>query len=308
MLTAFNIRHTTVYRYRRPVLLGPHRLQLRPRESHALRVTAADIAVTPAGPLTWANDVFGNAIATVGFAAPTDSLVVDSRVALEHRSEPWPLFDIAASAIAYPFRYSDDERRDLGALLAPQYHDPDARLLTWAQGFVRGNPTDTLALLKDLNAAISAWISYQERAEEGTQSPLVTLDRGWGSCRDIALLLIEAARSLGFGARIVSGYLADRSAMPGSMPGAMPGAMTAPVPGPMIGSAGAGSTHAWAEIYLPGAGWVTFDPTNRTVGDFSLIPVAVARDIKQVVPVSGSFVGASDDFLGMTVEVVIRPA
>jgi transglutaminase-like putative cysteine protease len=165
-------------------------------------------------------------------------------------------------------------------------------LLKWAQGFVRSNPTDTLALLKDLNGAISAWISYQERADEGTQSPLVTLDRGWGSCRDIALLLIEAARSLGFGARIVSGYLADRSGSPGSM----------------IGSAGAGSTHAWAEIYLPGAGWVTFDPTNRTVGDFSLIQVAVARDIKQVVPVSGSFVGASDDFLGMTVEVAIRPA
>lgn len=289
-MTAFNIRHTTVYRYRRPVALGIHRLQLRPRESRDLRILSADIAVTPPAALTWANDMFGNAIATVGFSMPTDSLTVDSRVVIEHQAQPWPLFDIASTATSYPFAYSDDERIDLGALLTPQYYDPEGRLLRWARGFVCGPPTDTLALLKDLNAAISAWIFYQERADEGTQSPLATLDRGWGSCRDIALLLIEAARSLGFGARIVSGYLADRSDVPGST----------------VGSAGTGSTHAWAEIYLPGAGWVTFDPTNRTVGDFSLIPVAVARDIKQVVPVSGSFVGVSNDFLGMTVEVVIR--
>jgi transglutaminase-like putative cysteine protease len=154
---------------------------------------------------------------------------------------------------------------------------------------VRSVPTDTLSLLKDINAAISAWISYQSRDDEGTQPPLATLDRGWGSCRDIALLLIEAARRLGLGARIVSGYLAPWT--PGG--------------GGQVGAADAGSTHAWAEIYLPGAGWVTFDPTNRTVGDFSLIPVAVARDIRQAVPVSGSFVGVPDDFLGMTVEVVV---
>jgi transglutaminase-like putative cysteine protease len=289
-MTAFNIRHKTVYRYRRPVMLGCHRLQLRPRESRDLRIVSTDIVVTPAGGLSWANDVFGNAIATVGFSAPTDRLIVESRVALEHRAVAWPLFDVASSAISYPFRYSDDERFDLGALLVPQYVDPEGRLLRWAKGFVCGDPTDTLALLKDLNAAISAWIFYQERSDEGTQSPLATLDRGWGSCRDIALLLIEAARSLGFGARIVSGYLADRTGMPGGS----------------LGSVGAGSTHAWAEIYLPGAGWVTFDPTNRTVGEFSLIPVAVARDIRQVVPVSGSFVGAPDDFLGMAVEVEIR--
>jgi transglutaminase-like putative cysteine protease len=162
-------------------------------------------------------------------------------------------------------------------------------LLTWAQGFVRSVPTDTLSLLKDIKAAISAWISYQSRDEEGTQPPLATLDRGWGSCRDIAVLLIEAARRLGLGARIVSGYLAPWTESGGGR----------------VGSADAGSTHAWAEIYLPGAGWVTFDPTNRTVGDFSLIPVAVARDIRQAVPVSGSFIGAPDDFLGMTVEVLV---
>ncbi len=289
-MTVLDIWHRTTYRYRRPVTLGIHRLQLRPRESRDLRVVSAQIAVTPSAPLTWANDVFGNAIATVSFAAPADTLIVESRIACEHRSEAWPLFDIAPSAASYPFAYSDDERLDLGALLTPQYPDPDGRLLAWAGGFVRSYPTHTLSLLKDINAAVSAWISYQSRDAEGTQPPLATLDRGWGSCRDIALLLIEAARRLGFGARIVSGYLVNRDDQPGAM----------------IGATGAGSTHAWAEIYLPGAGWVTFDPTNRTVGDFSLIPVAVARDIRQAVPVSGSFIGTPDDFLGMAVEVTVR--
>jgi transglutaminase-like putative cysteine protease len=95
---------------------------------------------------------------------------------------------------------------------------------------------------------------------------------------------VEAARSLGFGARIVSGYL------------------YAPDEG-ALGSAGSGSTHAWAEIYVPGAGWITFDPTNQSIGGFNLIPVAVGRDIKQVMPVAGSFVGMTDAFLEMTVEV-----
>jgi transglutaminase-like putative cysteine protease len=289
-MTAYNIWHKTTYRYRRPVTLGMHRLQLRPRESRDLRVASADIVITPSVPLTWANDVLGNAIATVSFPVPTNMLIVESRVVLEHHSEPWPVFGIASSAASFPFSYSDDERLDLGALLVPQHPDPDGRLLAWAQGFVRSRPTDTLSLLKDLNAAISAWVSYQTRDEEGTQPPLATLDRGWGSCRDIAVLMIEAARRLGLGARVVSGYLASPDSPPGST----------------IGSADAGSTHAWAEIYLPGAGWVTFDPTNRTVGEFSLIPVAVARDIRQAVPVSGSFIGTPDDFLGMTVEVAVR--
>jgi len=285
-MATFHIWHKTSYRYRHPVMLGPHRLQLRPRESRDLRIVSADITVTPSTPLSWAHDVFGNAIATVYFPDPTNTLVVESNVTVQHNAEPWPLFGIAASAISYPFLYSGEEILDLGALLTPGYPDPDGRLLTWARGFVRGYPTDTLSLLKDINTAISAWIAYESRDAEGTQPPLITLDRGFGSCRDIALLLIEAVRGLGFGARIVSGYLANRT-------------------GQLTGSADTGSTHAWAEIYVPGAGWITFDPTNRTVGDYSLIPVAVARDITQIVPVSGSFVGVPDDFTDLSVEVTV---
>ncbi len=288
-MSIFSIRHLTTYRYRKPVLPGVHRLQLRPRESRNIRIISMDLAVTPAAMLTWANDVFGNAVATAAFSVATDTLSIESRIALEHTAIAWPVFDIAPDAASYPFRYTDDDGYDLGALLTPQSADPDGRLYGWVRGFVRGTPTDTLALLKDINAAISAWIVYEAREDEGTQAPLVTLDRRLGSCRDIAVLMIEAVRRLGFGARIVSGYLINRQEFSA----------------PMVGSADSGSTHAWVEIFLPGAGWVTFDPTNRTVGDFSLIPVAVARDIKQAVPVSGSFSGKPDDFLSMSVEVSV---
>jgi len=282
----FSIRHITTYLYRRPVQLGAHRLQLRPRESRDIRIVAMDLVMTPPGNLTWANDVFGNAIATVNFAAPTDRLTIESRVTLEHNAVAFPLFDIAASAANFPFAYALDEVSDLGALLIPQFVDPAGRLPQWAHGFIRSSPTNTLALLKDINDAILGWVEYEARDDEGTQSPLVTLDRRRGSCRDIAVLMIEAVRWLGFGARIVSGYLINRNTG-------------------MVGSNGTGSTHAWVEVFLPGAGWITFDPTNRTVGDFSVVPIAVARDIKQAVPVAGSYAGAPEDFLSMAVEVSV---
>ena len=280
------IRHRTTYSYRRPVGLGPHRLRLRPRESRDLILISSEIAVSPTGALTWAHDVFGNSVATVVFPVLTDSLTIEAVTELELHGSAWPIFDIAASAIVYPFRYSDDEWTDLGALSNHQYPDPGGRLRAWARGFVGGARTDTLSLLKDLNAGVSQTIGYQVRDDEGTQSPDQTLERGWGSCRDFAVLFAEAARSLGFGARIVSGYLfnPDRS---------------------LVGSTDAGSTHAWAEIFVSGAGWISFDPTNRSVGGFNLIPVGVARDITQIMPVVGSFVGSADGFLGMSVEVEV---
>jgi transglutaminase-like putative cysteine protease len=285
-MASFSIKHATTYSYRKPVQLGLHRLQLRPRENRDIRIVSMDLMITPPGELAWANDVFGNAIASVTFQAPADRLTIESRVTLEHNALAHPQFEIAGNAATFPFAYALDEISDLGALLIPQFVDPAGRLPLWAQGFVRGAPTGTLALLRDINDAILAWVEYEARDDEGTQSPLVTLERRRGSCRDIAVLMIEAVRWLGFGARIVSGYLINRDAN-------------------ALGTTGTGSTHAWVEVYLPGAGWITFDPTNRTVGDFSVVPVAVARDIKQAVPVSGSYAGAADDFLSMAVEVSV---
>ena len=288
-MTGLQINHRTTYVYRQPVRLGPHRLMLRPRESRDVKLVSTELSITPRPRLTWANDVFGNVVATASFVEPASILAIESHVKVDHSSEAWPIFDIAASAISYPFTYTEDERLDLGALLIPQYHDPDRRLAMWARGFALGDVTDTLSMLKDLNAEISAWVCYESRDEEGTQAPLDTLARGWGSCRDLAVLLIEAARCLGLGARIVSGYLFS----PGETGTTL------------VGSGQTGSTHAWAEIYLPGAGWIAYDPTNRTVGGSSLVPVAVARDVKQVVPVSGSFIGMLNDFLSLSVAVSI---
>jgi transglutaminase-like putative cysteine protease len=285
-MTSLRIQHRTTYRYRTAVAFGPHRLMLRPRESRDLQLTGFEFVVTPTPQVTWAQDVWGNAVATATFQSMHDTMVVDSVAQIELGATAWPIFDIAASAIVYPFRYSQDEWMDLGALTVRQYPDPEGHLDGWARAIVRGPTTDTLSLLKDLSAAVPAAILYQDREEEGTQTPVETLARGWGSCRDFAVLFAEAARSLGFGARIVSGYLRD--------------ADTAGVR-----TVGAGATHAWAEVYVPGAGWITFDPTNRSVGGANLIPVAVVRDIRQAVPVAGSFVGLSDTLVGMSVEVTV---
>lgn len=279
-MSLFQISHRTEYHYRKPVRLGPHRLMLRPRESRDLRLVSNAITTWPPSTLSWAQDVFGNAIATAAFDADSESLIIESAVTLELTSAAWPVFPIAASAIHYPFQYSAEERTDLGALLSPQYPDVMSRLSAWAASFVRGNPTDTLALLKDLNAGISATAAYQAREDEGTQTPTRTLDLGRGTCRDFAVLFVEAARLLGFGARIVSGYIFN-PAQPG----------------------GTGTTHAWAEVFVPGAGWITFDPTNRQMGGFNLIPVAVARDLFQAMPVSGTFTGHSNDSMRLTVAV-----
>jgi len=285
-LIDLRIRHRTTYRYRQPVNLGPHRLMMRPRESRDLRLLSNAVTLWPDATVTWAYDVAGNAVATATFGASTDRLVVESVSRVELSAEPYPVFAIAAGAIAFPFQYTDDEWTDLGALTIPQYPEGEPSLRAWAQGFMASCPTDTLSLLKDLNAEVGGTIAYQGREDEGTQSPNETLSLGMGSCRDLATLFVEAVRSLGFGARVVSGYLHDPSRT-------------------LLGSADAGATHAWAETFLPGAGWITFDPTNRSVGGANLIPVAVARDIRQAMPLVGSFAGSADAFLDMSVEVSV---
>jgi transglutaminase-like putative cysteine protease len=230
-----------------------------------------------------AQDVFGNAVAVANFARTTDSLIVESLSEVQLTSTAWPVFPVSASAISYPFRYTDEDWTDLGALARPQYDDAGDAVGNWARSFVLSNPTDTLSLLKDLNQGVTGRLRYEARDAEGTQAPGETLQLGVGTCRDMATLLAEAARLLGFGSRIASGYLYDPDMS-------------------RIGSAGYGSTHGWVEIYVPGAGWITFDPTNQSVGGHNLIPVAVARDIRQVTPVSGSYSGAGPA-TGMTVEV-----
>jgi hypothetical protein len=292
-MSVLTIHHRTIYRYRAPVAFGPHRLVLRPRESHALRLYEYELAIAPTAVVTWAHDVAGNSVATASFSDPSDTLTIDSTATLALDVDRWPVFGIAASAQRFPFLLSENEMTDLGALRLQAYLDSAGRVRDWAQGFVAGKGpgggTDTLSLLKDISAGVAAQIAYETRDDDGAQSPEETLARRSGSCRDFAVLFVDAVRSLGFGARIVSGYLYDPDL-------------------DMRGSAGAGSTHAWAEVYVPGAGWITFDPTNRSVGGFNLIPVAMARHISQTMPVSGSFAGDVGAFLELEVTVTVTAA
>jgi len=257
---------------------------LRPRESRDLRLITHSLSIEPRATVAWAHDVTGNSIATATFGNTSDHLVIESRARLELTAAVWPVFAISDAAVEFPFLYSDDEWTDLGPLTTPQYCDPEGQLLRWVEGFVVERPTNTLSLLKGISNGVSTRISYQGRETEGTQSPIDTLNRGWGSCRDFAVLLAEAARAIGFGARIVSGYLFDPDQS-------------------LVGSIGSGSTHAWTEIFVPGAGWITFDPTNRSVGAKNLIPVSVARTILQAAPVAGSFFGWTGSLIEMIVDV-----
>jgi deoxyuridine 5'-triphosphate nucleotidohydrolase len=282
-LVAIDIHHSTIYRYNEPVTLGPHRLMVRPRESVDLRLLTFELMTEPVAKVTWATDVFGNAVATAVFSEPTTTLSIETKSTIELTAPVWPVFEIADSAVRYPFPYKDETWTDLGALTVQQYPDPDGVLQAWANGFVAGEGTDTLALLKDLSNGIFNGIQYQAREDEGTQAPTETLERKTGACRDFAVLFAEAARVLGFGARVVSGYIFNPK-------------QTEVIPG---------TTHAWAEVYVPGAGWITFDPTNRIVGGANLIPVAVARDIHFAMPVAGSFNGATTAFMGLTVGVTV---
>ena len=278
------IRHTTTYRYARPVAFGDHRLMFRPRDSHDLRLVQTGLEIRPNARVHWLHDVFGNSIAVASFTEPAAELRLVSTI----RLEPFPAaaleFPIEAYARHHPFSYSAEEIPDLGRTIERHYADPKHKVDEWARRFVSSpDRTDTQALLVDMTAAIRQEFRYEAREAEGTQAPVKTLERGSGTCRDFALFMMEAARSLGFAARFVSGYLYDDRAV------------------------GGGATHAWVQIYLPGGGWVEFDPTNALVGGHKLVRVAVARDPAQAIPVSGTWTGAPSDFLGMTVNVEALP-
>lgn len=281
------VRHATRYRYAQPATFGAHRLMLRPRDSHDLRLVDAELTLSPPGDIHWTHDVFGNSIAHVEFAQGGTELLIDSTLHLERYAVVRPRFTIAEDAQHYPFVYSANDRSDLGRLLDRHYPDPHGVVDKWARDFVTESPMPTLDLLRALNAAFKTDFTYNVRYEEGTQSPLETLDKRSGSCRDYALLFMEAVRSLGFGARFITGYLYDPALDGGDA------------------LQGAGATHAWADVYLPGAGWVEYDPTNGIIAGENLIRVAVTRDPSQALPISGSFTAKPSDFLGMTVEVVV---
>ena len=288
MTTRLTVNHVTLYRYRRPVTFNEHRMMFRPRDSHDVRLLDARLAISPTARIRWYHDVFGNSITFASFDTAADQLRFENTIVVERYGLIYPEFLIEPYARTVPFVYSTEEIADLGRTAERHYADPGHRVDAWARGFLSaGGRTETEALLVEMTRAINRDFTYQERFDPGIQTPVETLAAGAGSCRDLALLMMEAARSLGLAARFVSGYLHDPPAEGGG------------------GMVGAGATHAWLQVYLPGAGWVEFDPTNGLVGGTNLIRVAVARDPSQAIPLQGSYAGAADDFLDMTIDVTV---
>ncbi|THD61636.1 transglutaminase family protein [Phenylobacterium sp.] len=282
-----SIRHLTAYRYRNPVALGEHRMMLRPLESYDQRLVSAELSITPEpSSLRNVHDVFGNCVAIARFAGRTDRLAAESRMVLEHT--PQPAFDAGGDlyAASLPFAYSPEDLPDLARSMERQYADPGGELEAWARRFLRrGGSTPLRMLLSDMTHAIHSEFAYGTRLTGAPQAPLETLKLGTGSCRDFAMLMIEAVRSLGFAARFVSGYVYSSSLK--------------------AGRTGGGHTHAWARVFLPDCGWVEFDPTNGIVGNADLVRVAIARDPRQATPLHGTWSGLPRDYLGMDVEVEV---
>ena len=284
------IHHKTEYRYARPVAFGEHRIMLRPRDGHDLRVLESRLDIEPAPmSLRWIHDVFGNSVAIADFDERAQTLAVTSSATVDHNPAEEFALTPDDKAYFYPFLYDDEEFPDLVQFITPQYSDPDGELSAWARKFLDPDaPTPTFKILSGMTHGIREAFIYRKRHEQGTQHPLDTLQTRSGTCRDYALFMIEALRRLGIAARFVSGYLF--------------------VPDDRDGHVGGGSTHAWVQVYLPSAGWIEFDPTNGIVGTRDLIRVAVARDPRQAIPLHGTYLGSADAFIGMEVNIYVVPA
>ncbi|TGD96280.1 transglutaminase family protein [Methylobacterium nonmethylotrophicum] len=282
-----SVDHVTTYRYRQPVGFGEHRILFRPRDSYDQRLIAASLDIAPQPQsLRWIHDVFGNCVAVARFRGRAPELCFRCRITLDHTPEPPLAFALAERAARYPFAYDPDEMPDLVRCIERHSPASGGPVASWARGFLEADGTaDTRALLAAMTAGIRRDFTYAARIEKGVQDPAETLRLRRGTCRDFALLMMEAVRSLGLAARFVSGYL------------------YVPERDGVALHAGGGATHAWVQVYLPGAGWVEFDPTNGIAGNRDLIRVAVARHPGQAVPLHGSWIGRPEDFLDMEVTV-----
>ncbi|MGA0602846.1 transglutaminase family protein [Caulobacter sp. KR2-114] len=285
------ISHRTVYRYRKPVAFGEHRVMMRPRESYDQHVISAELSVSPDASVRRVHDVFGNCVSIASFDGKAAELVFDSRVLLDHR--PHPLASdcdeaVSPATLNGAFAYDDTDLPDLLRSVERGFADPDGAVERWVRRFLKWNgPTLVLPLLTEMTRAIHADFTYRTRLHGGVQSPAETLALGSGACRDFAVLMMEGARALGLAAHFVSGYL-----------------YVPPVTGrDGVRRVGGGHTHAWVEVYLPSCGWVEFDPTNGLIGNSDLVRVAVVRDPRQATPLWGSWSGKADDYLGMEVVV-----
>jgi transglutaminase-like putative cysteine protease len=275
-----HIEHTTRYDYARPVTFHRHRLVLRPREGHDLRVEQMRLTLTPAASVEWIRDVFGNSIALVDWLEPADALTIVNDIVVDRlspfpsraRHEPWH--------VPFPPQYDPLETGVTAVYAQSTYLDDVPALQTWLQAGPAADPLDAEGAMLALCRRVHDTVGYQRRTEKGVQSPGRTLALGTGSCRDMATLLMEAARAMGVAARFASGYLHGRASL-----------------------AAAASTHAWAEVYLPTLGWRGLDPTLGDVTGASHIVTGVSTHPRGVMPISGTFTGGPGDHRGLAVTV-----
>lgn len=292
-MARISIVHATEYTYRNPVGLLRHRMMLRPDDSHDLRLHEATLTIDPApAAIRWAHDVFNNSICTVEWPETlrTKHLGIVSTLDLTHHPDGAtpPVYVLDPGAVVFPFSYPAQEIPDVARLAERHLPDPDGTVDAWARRFVSGQgDSHTLKVMEAITHAIKAEFRYGARHEEGTQTAAETLALGSGTCRDFAVLMMEALRSLGLAARFVTGYLYDDMS---------------------AATRGGGSTHAWCSVYLPGAGWVEYDPTNGLVAGRNLVRVGVTRTAAQALPVSGGYLGDANDSLGLHVDVTVTAA
>lgn len=289
MSVIYDLEHTTTYRYRNPVTFGEHRAIFLPSPGYMGRILSYKLETNIPSKVRWMMDTLSNNVALIEFSEPAKELIVTYRVRSEHFGIPTIAdFPLDPRAEEVPVQYTPDEWVDLSVFMRPHAEDPDGSVAAWAKHFVAGDQDNTLDMLQRMMDAIWNDLTYQAREVEGTQPPGETLRLKSGTCRDYAWLMIEALRRLGFACRFVSGYIYD------------------PVlDGGEVGMTGSGATHAWLQVYLPGAGWRTYDPTNRLTAGFELMRVATARHPGQVIPLLGSWFGEAEDYLGMDVNVTI---
>lgn len=274
-MTRLSIRHETVYSYGQPVAFGPHRLMVRPRDSHADRLVDASLELSPPGETRWTYDALGNCICWYQPQGQAQQLRIVSSLVIERFPAPLAPLQIDNPHTAMPIVYGLADHAVLAPFIAPAT-DSDAAVLDWVRGHIARPDEPALDFLSRLTGAIHAEFRYGERAAAGVQSPAYTIARSSGTCRDFAWLMIEALRRLGYAARFVTGYLysptADRADAD-------------------VARLGAGATHAWCDVFLPGLGWMEFDPTNGLAESPDLIRVAAVRTPEEAAPISGAIVG-----------------
>ncbi len=275
------IRHSTAYRYSRPVSFQPHRLVIRPREGHDLRVERMTLNISPRGEFDWSRDIFGNSVATVYFAEEGQELRIESEVLVQRFNLSSSQLLTSSTPMLYPFEYDMLEKALIGAYLEPVYLDDVPAVSQWllSNAFGAANITGE-ELVIEMTHRINESIQYRRRDEKGVQSPATTLNLGSGSCRDLATLLMEATRQLGIASRFASGYLDCQATR-----------------------AARGSTHAWTEIYFPNLGWRGFDPTTGKRCTFQHILTGVSNHPRGVMPISGRYIGDANAFQEMTATV-----